>query len=77
MSRVRGSLNVTISGKTDQVSCVFGANQVCLGQNGFLDQVCLDHWNRFLDQRIFSAQRIRCVYGKTAFSVIHELCESF
>jgi len=25
MSRVRGSLNVTISGKTDQVSCFFGA----------------------------------------------------
>jgi len=25
MSRVRGSLNATISNKTDQVSCVFGA----------------------------------------------------
>jgi len=25
MSRVRGSLNGTISGKTDQVSCVFAA----------------------------------------------------
>jgi len=25
MSRVRGSLNAAISGKTDQVSCVFGA----------------------------------------------------
>jgi len=25
MSRVRGSLNVAISGKTDQVSCAFGA----------------------------------------------------
>jgi len=25
MSRVRGSLNATISGKTDQVSCAFGA----------------------------------------------------
>jgi len=23
------------------------------------------------------AQRIRCVWGKTAFSGIHELCESF
>jgi len=25
MSRVRGSLNATIPGKTDQVSCAFGA----------------------------------------------------
>jgi len=25
MSRVRGSLNATFSGKTDQVSCVFGS----------------------------------------------------
>jgi len=25
MSRVRGSLNATILGKTDQVSCAFGA----------------------------------------------------
>ena len=40
-------LNATISGKTDQVSCVFGA------------------------------LRIRCVWGKTAFAGIHELCESF
>jgi len=46
MSRVRGSLNATISGKTDQVSCAFGS------------------------------YRIRCV-GKTTFSGIHELCESF
>jgi len=37
LSRVRGSLNATISGKTDQVSCAFGAQRirVCLGQNGF------------------------------------------
>jgi len=47
MSRVRGSLNASISGKTDQVSCVFGA------------------------------QRIRCVWGKMAFSGIHELRGSF
>ena len=47
MSRVRGSLNATISGKTDQVTCVFGE------------------------------YRIRCVWGKTAFSGIYELCESF
>jgi len=25
----------------------------------------------------FRAKRIRCVWGKTAFSGIHELCESF
>jgi len=47
MLRVRRSLNATISGKTDQVSCAF------------------------------DAYRIRCVWGKTAFSCIHELCESF
>ena len=47
MSRVRGSLNATISGKTDHVSSAFGA------------------------------YRIKCVWGKTAFSGIHELCESF
>jgi len=39
-------MDATISGKTDQVSCAFGA------------------------------RRIRCVWGKTAFSGIHELCES-
>jgi len=47
MSKVKGSLNASISGKTNQVSFVFGA------------------------------QRIRCVYGNTAFSGIHELCGSF
>ena len=47
MSRVRGSLNAAISGKTDQVSCAF------------------------------AALRIRCVWDKTTFSGIHELCESF
>jgi len=37
ISRVSGSLNATISGKTEQVSRVFAAimNQVCLTQNGF------------------------------------------
>ena len=30
MSRVRGSLNATISGKTDQVSYVFGAYRISL-----------------------------------------------
>jgi len=47
MSSVRGSLNATISGKSDQVSCTFGA------------------------------YRIRCVWGKSAFPGIHELCECF
>jgi len=28
MSRVRGSLIATISGKTNQVSCVFGAQRI-------------------------------------------------
>jgi len=42
-------LIATISGKTNQVSCVFGA--------------C-----------VFGANE---VWGKTAFSGIHELCESF
>jgi len=32
MSRVRGSLNATISGKTDQVSYVVGAKRImCVG----------------------------------------------
>jgi len=36
MSRVRGSLNATISGKTDQVSCFLAHNgSGVLGQNGF------------------------------------------
>jgi len=44
MSRVRGSLNATITGKPDQVCCAIGA------------------------------YRIRCIWGKTAFSGIHLSC---
>jgi len=47
MSRLRGSLNAIISGKTDQMSCLFGV------------------------------LRIRGVWGKIAFSGIHELCKGF
>jgi len=48
MSRVKGSLNATNAGKTDQVSFVLGPYH---GVSG--------------------------VWGKTAFSDIHDLCESF
>jgi len=30
-----------------------------------------------LDPPMFGAYRIRCIWGKTAFSGIHELCECF